>query len=65
MSWRMVHGKEIQISDAPTISKSGSLYWNVRDILFKDYPVCDAPAERKKPQSDAGGVSPADSKPTM
>lgn len=40
MSWRMVNGKPIQISDSPTISSSGKLHWNVRDILYKDYPEC-------------------------
>lgn len=38
MSWRMVNGKAIQIRDSPTISSSGKLHWNVRDILYKDCP---------------------------
>ena len=46
MSWHMVNGKAIEIADAPTISKSGVLHWNVRDILFKDYPVCDPPTSQ-------------------
>lgn len=60
MSWRMVHGKAIQISDAPAISKSGSLHWNVRDIFFKDYPLCDeAVVERRKTQpASRAAVSP-------
>jgi hypothetical protein len=57
MSWHMVNGKPIEIADSPTVTKSGSLVWNVRDILFKDYPVCDPPTSQSlmpSPSPDSG-----------
>lgn len=41
MSQRCVKGKATEVSDSPAISHNGALHWNVRDILFKDYPKCD------------------------
>lgn len=43
MSWVLVNGTPVEIADSPTITESGSIYWNARDILFKDCPKCDPP----------------------